>query len=240
MIVSDRKERWTSLAGVVLLHVLLGWALLLGLAPSLVRGDREPLRAFEISEPVPPPPDQPVPEPPAAPAPRETAGAASPPAPKAEPSSAAPAKAPEWEVPPPVAAGLVPASGGQVSPIGPGSGGGAGAGSGSGSAGSGSGGGGGGGSGAAVTRAALRTGRIVPADYPPAAGGTQGTVETRLNVSAMGAVTGCRVTRSSGNEVLDTTTCRLIRERFRFAPARDAQGNPVPDVQGWRQRWWRD
>jgi protein TonB len=32
----------------------------------------------------------------------------------------------------------------------------------------------------------------------------------------------------------------LIRQRFRFTPARDAQGNPVPSEQGWRQRWWQD
>jgi protein TonB len=32
------------------------------------------------------------------------------------------------------------------------------------------------------------------------------------------------VTRSSGNDLLDTTTCRLIVQRFRYRPAHDADG----------------
>jgi protein TonB len=39
-------------------------------------------------------------------------------------------------------------------------------------------------------------------------------------------VTGCRVTRSSGSRALDSTTCRLIEQRFRFRPSRDALGRP--------------
>jgi protein TonB len=49
-------------------------------------------------------------------------------------------------------------------------------------------------------------------------------------VGPNGRVTECRVIRSSGNAELDETTCRLILERFRFAPARDAQGRKVSDV----------
>jgi protein TonB len=41
-------------------------------------------------------------------------------------------------------------------------------------------------------------------------------------------VTGCEIARSSGFPDLDTTTCRLIVERFRFKPSRDPAGRPVP------------
>ena len=248
---ADRKERLTSLAGVALLHLVLGWALLLSLAPALVQQVSEPLGVFNV-RPFPPPPPPEVPPPPKAdkqpdpaPAPREPEGASAPPAPhSAGRTIAAPRRTADRDVSPPAAAGLVPfdagSSGGSDSD-GEGSGsGGSGSGSGSGTAGSGSGGGGTGGSGRAVVRAKQRGGSILARDYPRAANGKQGVVEARLVVSATGAVTGCSVTRSSGSDVLDATTCRLIRQRFRFTPARDAQGNPVPDVQGWQQRWWQD
>ena len=42
-----------------------------------------------------------------------------------------------------------------------------------------------------------------------------------------GRVEGCRVERSSGYQVLDTATCRLVTERFRFRPARDSAGRVI-------------
>jgi periplasmic protein TonB len=80
----------------------------------------------------------------------------------------------------------------------------------------------------------------VPADYPRGANGEQGAVTAELEVGADGRVTGCAVVRSSGNRVLDDTTCRLIRERFRFAPARDQEGRAIATTMGWRQNWWRE
>jgi protein TonB len=242
-------ERLIAIAGVTLLHLVLGWALLLSLAPRFVQSVSDSLNVFDVPRvepPAPPPPEPPVvqerdplPQPKAqAPQPE---GPAAPAAPKRETPATRPT--PSVDVPPPVAAGIVPASGGRIERIGPGSSGtgsgtgsgGQGQGTGSGSAGTGAGGGG-----APAVRARLRSGRIVPRDYPRAANGDQGTVVTRLSISASGAVTGCTVTRSSGNQVLDSTTCRLIQERMRFNPARDAQGREIADVIGWQQRWWRD
>jgi protein TonB len=250
-ITADRKERLTSLAGVALLHLVLGWALLLSLAPALVKTVSEPLGVFNV-RPVPPPPPEVPPPPPKIernpaprPAPREPEGASAPPAPRSPVKTvAASRRVIDRDLPPPVAAGLVPfgpgSSGGSDSD-GNGSGsGGSGSGTGSGTAGNGSGGGGTGGSGRVVVRAKQRGGSILPRDYPRAANGKQGVVETRLTVSPTGAVVACTVTRSSGSDVLDATTCRLIRQRFRFTPARDAQGNAVTDVRGWQQRWWQD
>lgn len=78
----------------------------------------------------------------------------------------------------------------------------------------------------------LRSGRLKNSDYPRAAGeaGIGGTVGVRYMVWTDGRVQDCRVTASSGNADLDATTCRLIRERFRFRPARDPDGTSVPSI----------
>jgi len=76
-------------------------------------------------------------------------------------------------------------------------------------------------------------------DYPEDAyyDNIQGTVGFRLDVSSEGGVTGCSVTASSGSQSLDETTCRIMIERARFAPARDARGLPTVDSVSGRVRW---
>ena len=59
-----------------------------------------------------------------------------------------------------------------------------------------------------------------------------------FEIGADGRVKQCTVIQSSGHADLDATTCRLIKQRFRYRPARDARGNAVPDVKGWKQTWW--
>jgi protein TonB len=242
MTYGDRKERLTSLAAVAVLHVLLGLALFFGLAPSVIRQAPERLAIFAVTpETLPPPEPEPVRERPAPrPARREAAAPANVqarPKPVAAPKPLVRTPLPRPTPAPPVAGSGTQVMAGAGARPGPGTGAG---GSGAGTGGGGSANGGGGGSGGAVARAQLRSGRIAPADYPRAANGAQGLVVTRLTVSATGSVASCSVSRSSGNPVLDATTCRLIRERFRFTPARDAAGNAIPDVKGWQQRWWRD
>ncbi|MEA3050169.1 MAG: hypothetical protein QOG84_2005 [Sphingomonadales bacterium] len=70
------------------------------------------------------------------------------------------------------------------------------------------------------------------ADYPMAAlrRHEQGKVDFRLDIDSAGGVTGCTVTHSSGSVSLDEATCRLLKERAHFSPARDAAGNAVPDT----------
>jgi protein TonB len=51
-----------------------------------------------------------------------------------------------------------------------------------------------------------------------------------LTIGPNGRVTGCRITASGGIAALDAATCRIMRARARFRPARDAAGNPVADV----------
>ena len=63
-------------------------------------------------------------------------------------------------------------------------------------------------------------------------------MEVRFTIEPSGRVTGCRISRSSGDASLDLTTCALIEERFRFKPATNAAGDPVASPYGWRQSWW--
>jgi len=79
------------------------------------------------------------------------------------------------------------------------------------------------------TDAQLTEGSITDDDYPPEAArlGSEGTVLMIFNVQTDGRVEECRTFRSSGSPLLDMQSCALVRERFRYTPARDARGNPV-------------
>lgn len=104
--------------------------------------------------------------------------------------------------------------------------GGVGNGTGSGAGGDGDGGGGGG---AGETPPRWRRGQLRDSDYPSALtqAGIGGTVGVRYVVETNGRVGRCDVTDSSGSAQLDALTCRLIQQRFRFDPSRDAEGRPV-------------
>ena len=73
---------------------------------------------------------------------------------------------------------------------------------------------------------------VSDADYPSDAirREEQGATRFKLAVGPDGRVTGCTVTGSSGSAALDLATCRLMKGRARFAPARDSSGNAVADA----------
>ena len=232
----QRRERLGSAAGVALLHALVAYLILTAPGPEQVSRPSHRLIAFELA----PEPPRPEPSVPAAIRSKAPEGAAAPAGLKARP---APVLALPRQLPVksnPVSAAPNPGTGddrsaGASAQPGPGPGsGGEGRGTGSGASGDGSGGGG------IATRARLIRGTIRDSDYPRAAGRARigGTVVARLNVDAGGRVGRCAVTRSSGNAELDSTTCRLIEERFRYEPARDSRGRAVASVVGWRQVWW--
>jgi protein TonB len=77
------------------------------------------------------------------------------------------------------------------------------------------------------------------ADYPPSAmrAEEQGTTGFRLDVGTDGRVTNCTITSSSGSNALDTATCRILKSRARFTPARDSTGSPTHDATSGRIRW---
>jgi protein TonB len=234
-----RKDRAAAAAGVALCHLLLGYALLTGLRGEFGGAQQaESLKLITLEElPPPPPPAQSIPDKPT----QTEEGAAAPPSPKANPS---PIVAPPTPLPvPPVLQTVenalpVPpgrdASAGVATVPGIGSGiGGEGEGSGSGGSGSGSGGGG--------SRPAQRiAGALANRDYPREAlrVRAEGSVSVRYTVEPSGRVADCRVTRSSGHASLDDTTCRLIEKRFRYRPALDRSGRPVPATEYKTYDWY--
>ena len=226
--VEHDRGRVVAAIAATLLQLLIGYALIAGLSARIPVKLQESLRIFELPADPPKPPPV-VPQRAKA---RRPAGRAAPSARRAHAAAiVAPPPLIVPEVPPPVLAALTPGTGsdahaGAAPDPGPGSGaGGAGTGTGSGSDGSGDGDGDG-------TPARLLRGEIRDSDYPRAAyrAGIGGTVYLRFVVGTNGRITECSVTRSSGNAELDATTCRLLIERRRYAPARDAQGRKVADV----------
>lgn len=92
----------------------------------------------------------------------------------------------------------------------------------------------------AVVRAELVGGStFTAADYPAAAllAGSEGTTRVRIRIGATGRVTGCSVVSSSGTPSLDEASCRIIRTRFRYSPARDPTGFPTGDTVVTRISW---
>jgi periplasmic protein TonB len=59
----------------------------------------------------------------------------------------------------------------------------------------------------------------------------QGTVRVSFTVGSNGRVQDCNVIQSSGSSALDAATCRIIRSRARFTPATDSSGATVADQQ---------
>ena len=204
------RNRAFGLAGAIGVHVL-AIALLL-----LVRHPANPpaapasdLVAVSLREPPPPTP------------PPEPAEAPDEPAPS---SRGVEQEAPSPPIPPVALAPPTPAESSVAPGSGPGSGAGQGAGSGAGQGGAGSGEGGG-----AATPPVRIAGALTNADYrrtrPPQ--GAAGTVVVSYRIRSDGRVDRCTVLRSSGYAVLDEATCRLIEQRFRFEPARDAAGRAI-------------
>lgn len=241
----ENKERSASAAVVALLHVLLGYAFLTGLGFRVGDAVDEGLQLFDVIEEPPPPPVTPA-RPDEAkqkkrPKPKDPEGAASPPNRKNTPTEIV---APEPKIPVPTPIPAAPIAGQGTAPaagaapvVGPGTGrGGQGVGLGSGTQGSGTGGGGGGG---LAIHARWISGSIRDSDYPRSAvvGRQSGTVGLRFVVAPSGRVSQCTVTRSSGSSALDSTTCRLIMSRFRYRPARDYTGRPIPETIRGAHEW---
>lgn len=193
-----------SIVIVALIHVLIGYLLISGLAISAVQEVVERVTTVDIEEPEEPPeePDEPPPE-----QPQETA----PPPPVAPPPpiNIAPAPPPiqtQPTIPPPAPPALVIPPPAPVAPPAPpppnlarG----------------------------ATTRNERRWAAQIQENYPSRAlrEETEGTVGVRVTVTADGRATGCQVTASSGSSILDDAACRGMERYARFNPALDASGN---------------
>lgn len=233
----DPRSRWGGVLAAVLVQAAIGWALLSGLAVSFTRPVERSLAVFGVAPPPPPPPVETRPPPEKVKAPE---GAAAPPNLRSRATEVA---APEPIIvviqPPPIVVATKPAdaadrtSGAADRPgLGTGAGGiGDGFGSGRG--------GRGGGSGLEPRPPRHIGGALRDRDYPAAAvdAGAGGAVEVRYLVWTDGRVRDCRIETSSGSDVLDQTTCRLIQQRFRFRPALDEDGKPEPAWLIERHEW---
>jgi protein TonB len=228
----SRRQRIASGSAAMLAVVAIGFGLASGLDLDVVRKVGEAISAVAI--PAPPPPEPGVPQTVPSEAASGKASAAN------QHAKAAPVAAPNTKLPPiipSIAAAPLPGQGNDASA-------GAtpnpGAGSGAGGRGDGTGTGGSGGGTGGGTKAVWQSGTIRDLDYPAAASRASvgGEVEVRFMIQPTGRITGCRVTRSSGDAALDQTTCRLIEDRFRFKPATNAEGEPIVSIYGWRQSWW--
>ena len=200
-----------SIVLVVIIHILLGYALVTGLAYTAVKKVASQLDMIDIDEeeppeepeePPPPPPDKPIEPPPvvspppivapvAAPRPviRTVPTAPPPPAPIAAPP------APPPPPPPPQRANPEPRGN-------PGS-------------------------------------WANANDYPSRAlrEEREGTTRFRLTVNADGRVSDCQITGSSGHADLDDAACKNLTRRARFRPSLDANGNATTGYYSNAVRW---
>jgi len=221
--------------GAVVVQLLIGYLLIAGLAVQFHSHVPDALKAFTIAPALPPPPPEPLVQP--RPSSHKPDGAASPANLRAKPTELV---APPVVVPVPQTIAAAPkagpgaaASAGASDVPGPGTGaGGQGNGTGSGDDGSGDGDG-------DYSPPRLVKGRINNGDYPVAVSDTPAPrpLLTRLSIDAAGKVTHCAVTQSSGDPDYDALTCRLVEQRFRFKPARDPHGRPVPSFAEGEHEW---
>lgn len=232
---TDARRRFLPAVAATALQLVLGYVLVSGLSVDLHRAATDPVASLALlPEPAPPAPPPP-PRTPRQAGPRPEGAAA----PRNLDSTPTPivSPAPPRIEPPLIVTAPLPDLGGDATAgaadlPGPGTGaGGDGMGNGSGTAGAGDGGGG--------TPARWLRGRIRDSDYPRAAWetGLQGALVTRYDVSANGRVTACAVLQSSGSPLLDTLTCRLVMERYRYRPARAADGRRTTDIIEEDHRW---
>ncbi len=229
-----RKPRWGTLVLIGLAHVLVFFGLARAFAPDFTAAVIKQATSMVTVTVYTPPPAEPSPDP--TPSPDEGASG----------EKAKKAKAKEVAVPPrpkpiktdaPTAASTGDANQSGASDQGAGTGaGGPGEGTGSGRGGQGAG-------GVPVTKPVKIAGDINDArDFPVPPGGRQARRGTEvivyMTVGVDGRASDCRVTKPSPDPEADRIVCQLAVQRFRFKPARDANGDPVPASYGWRQRWF--
>lgn len=230
-----RRPRWWLIVLVALGHLAAFYGLVRAFAPEAIESvERGVISTFNVTISAPPPPP-----PSTEPAPHE--GAAGEQGRKAvsKPVTAPTPKLPvERMTPMPRASSTGTASSSGAKDSGQGTGA---AGSGEGT-GSGSGGGGQGGVVAATKPVKIAGDINSAADFPVPPGGRQArfgtSVTVHMTVGVDGRASNCRIVRPSPDPEADAIVCRLAEQRFRFRPATDSRGNPVPATYGWRQEWF--
>ena len=202
-------NKLTALIIVALIHVVVGYALVTGLAYEAATKIIEKVTTVDIKEevkkeepPPPPPKKADVPPPPIVAPP-----------PKINVTSVAPSVQTVIEVPPPAPVVLVPPPPSappppRFTPKG-------------------------------ASPKSNPGGWATTNDYPSRAlrEEREGTTGFRVSVGPDGRVSDCQVTSSSGHADLDQATCDNVRRRARFTPAMDGEGNPTTGSYSNRIRW---
>jgi len=205
------SSRIVAIIIVALIHAVLGYAFVTGLAYNVVKNVAEDLNVFDVEEEPPPPEEEPPPPPPERP--MEPPPVVSPPPivrtnVTPPPTIVAVPNPPPVFVPTPVAAPPPPPPPAPTV------------------------------SQAADARGNPAS-WITDADYPASAirAEAQGTTGIAWEINTQGRVENCVVTSSSGNSDLDQAACRAITRRGRYTPAKDQAGNPIRSKSSRRVRW---
>lgn len=194
---------------VALIHAVIGYAFITGLAYQYVKKASEKMNVFDVEEPPPPPEELPPPPPP---------DLAVPPPPTVvvqKPLVQVPAPPPVFNTspvippPPPVAAPPPPAP--PPPPV----------------------------VNKAAGAKGNPASWITNDDYPASSlrAEEEGTVAIAWDINAAGRVENCRVTASSGFAALDRAACAALTRKARYSPALDQAGNPMRSSSSRRVTW---
>lgn len=209
MAYADQKmssSKITAIVVVALLHALLGYAFITGLAFKVAKQAVQDLKTFDVIE-EPPPPEEEPPPPPETPVPVQPPPVVSPPPIVRTNTPPPPVTSVNVAPPAPITYTAPPAPPAPVAPPPPPA--------------------------PRVSQAAKAKGNLTSLfsndDYPASAlrAEEQGRASFRLTVGTNGRVTDCNITSSSGSAALDSATCRIIKARARYSPALDQNGNPI-------------
>ncbi|MCM8556454.1 energy transducer TonB [Sphingomicrobium sediminis] len=223
MAYASKREMSSNKTGplivVALLHIVLGYALVSGLAIRVVESVREDISTFDVEEEPPPPPEEPPPPPPEQPqtqvpppvvapppivrtntTPPPIASQPTAPPPSVTPTAPTAPPAPPAPPPPPPPPRIEPAA----------------------------------------PRGDVRT-LFSDSDYPRRAlrNGEEGTARARLTIGTNGRVSGCTITQSTGSSQLDRATCDVLERRARFQAATDSTGATVQGTYDTPPITWR-
>jgi protein TonB len=198
-----------SIGLVVLLHVVIGYAFVTGLAFNVIKKAAQDLKVVDIKDQPPPPEQKPPPPPP------QQNNVPPPPIVAPPPIVQTQTLAPQIQTvltPPPVAPPItVAATPAPAPPV----------------------------ISQAAAAKGNPGSWVSSDDYPPAAlrEERQGRVTIAFTINEQGRIENCRVTSSSGSPDLDEATCRLVTRRGRYAPAKDTAGNPIRQNASLPFRW---
>lgn len=207
---NDGGSRVVAIVIVALIHAVIGYAFVTGLAYKYVKQVTDKLDTFDVAPPPPPPPDEPPPPPPPD-QPQTPPPVVSPPpivrnpnpppqtvvtVREAPPQQVYAPPAPPAPPPPPRVSQAAGARGDESS-------------------------------------------WVTQDDYPPAAlrEEKEGTSVIAWTINTQGRVENCRTTQTSGSTDLDEAACRALTRRGRYTPAKDENGNPIATTKSRRVRW---